>query len=42
MSGYGDKAGLGEKGVVLLQKPLTPAMLAGKLREVLDGTVPQG
>lgn len=43
MSGYADDAiagrGVLEPGVVLVQKPLTPGMVATRIRDVLDGTV---
>jgi two-component system, cell cycle sensor histidine kinase and response regulator CckA len=41
MSGYTDDAivrsGLVGEGIHFLQKPFTPAALAGKVRQVLDG-----
>lgn len=41
MSGYTDDAishhGVLDKGVVLIEKPLTPSKLASMLRSVLDG-----
>jgi FixJ family two-component response regulator len=43
MSGYADEAiaghGVLEPGVVLIQKPLTPLIVATRIRDVLDGTV---
>jgi DNA-binding NtrC family response regulator len=44
MSGYADRAIAGHRvldpGMPYLQKPFTPAALARKVREVLDGPVP--
>jgi two-component system cell cycle sensor histidine kinase/response regulator CckA len=44
MSGYTDDiiatGGVLEAGIAFLQKPFTPALLAQKVREVLDATAP--
>ena len=46
MSGYTDNVitsgGVLEPGLAFLQKPFTPASLAGKVREVLDAAAPVG
>jgi len=46
MSGYTDNVitsgGVLEPGLAFLQKPFTPALLANKVREVLDAPAPVG